>query len=534
MKNKIVVILVLFLILAGIGVGYIFFIRQTEPSLPAVEIKPAAEERTAFEFSTSASEIDWDDREVFKSGLVESSQSVLDELPLASTYYISLEIPDDLVSGLLGHQIVRYFNAEEIPLDQVYFRLFPNAQGGSLEVRDVMVDDELAEITLESFNPLMEENPLPTALRVDLSEPLQPGEAAVIEMDFILDIPTEMGGNYGIFGYFDDVMVLDTFYPMIPAYDQDDGWYSAFPQPNGDYSYNDASFYLVQVTAPADLLIGSAGVRVDHQIEGESQVATFAVGPARDYYLACSRVYTELEDQVNDDLTIRVLTRKEHDLHQQLALEFARDAIEIFSQRLGDYPYTEFEIVTAPMLALGVEYPGITFLRLEMFIENHEMYERPNVYQLEPTTVHEVAHMWFYNTVGNDQQNEPWLDEAVVQYLTYIYFLDKYGNGDGFVDSWYGRWSRVDYDEIPIGMPAGKYIDPETEVNSYGAIVYGRGPLFFLELEGVLGLDTLMSAIQNYYQDHLWEEGQPEDLREALEAACECDLTSYFEEWVYE
>ena len=142
--------------------------------------------------------------------------------------------------------------------------------------------------------------------------------------------------------------------------------------------------------------------------------------------------------------------------------------------------------------------------------------------------------MWFYNAVGNDQQNEPWLDEALVQYLTYIYYLDKYGNGDGYVDSWYGRWNRVDYEEIPIGMPAGDYYDFETGKNSYGAIVYGRGPIFFLELEEVMGLETLMSAIKNYYQDYLWEEGQPEDLRTALETACDCDLTEHFESWVYE
>ena len=504
MKKVNIIILIIILVLGLVAIGLFFYTRQSPPAPPLQEREPVAREPEVFEFPTSASEIDWDDRDLFKTGLVEGSQSILDELPLASTYYLALEIPEHLVSGIQGHQIVRYFNTEEIPLDHIYFRLFPNAQGGSLEVSDVLVNGISAPTTLESFDPRVEEESHPTALRVDLAETLQPGESVTIELDFSLSVPTELGGNYGIFGYFEDVLVLDTFYPMIPAYDQEDGWYSGFPQPNGDFSYNDASFYLVQVTAPADLVLGSAGVRVDHQVEGDVQKAIFAVGPARDYYLACSREYVELEEGV-DDLTIRVLTNEEHDLHQRLALEYARDAIEIFSQRVGDYPYTEFEIITAPMLALGVEYPGITFLEVEMFFEDHEMYGSSAAVQLESTTVHEVAHMWFYNTVGNDQQNEPWLDEALVQYLTYIYYLDKYGNGDGFVDSWYRRWSYVSYAEIPIGMPAGMYYDYETEINSYGAIVYGRGPLFFLELEEVVGLDVLMSAIRNYYQDTLWE-----------------------------
>ena len=72
-----------------------------------------------------------------------------------------------------------------------------------------------------------------------------------------------MGGHYGLYGYFEDVLVLDTFYPMIPAYDEKDGWYSGFPQPNGDHTYNDTSFYIVQVKAPADLIMASSGVVVE-------------------------------------------------------------------------------------------------------------------------------------------------------------------------------------------------------------------------------------------------------------------------------
>ena len=523
MKNRIVVLLLVVLLLVGIGAGLVFFYRQTQPPPLKPAIEPTAEEKAAFKFSTDPTEINWEDRDVFEAGLVEGSQSILDELPLASTYYISLVIPDDLISDLQGHQIVRYFNAEEIPLDQVCFRLFPNFQGGKMEISNLAVDGNPTVISLESQN---------TTLRIDLPQSLEPGESVLFEMDFSLSIPTEMGGNYGLFGYFEDVLVLDTFYPLIPAYDKEDGWYSEYPQPNGDHTYNDASFYLVQAAAPEDLVFASSGFMVDSQIENGYQKTTFAAGPARDFYLAGSREFTKLEEQIGD-LTVRVLTKEEYSAHQKFALEFARDAIMILSDRVGDYPYTEFEVMSSPMAALGIEYPGITSIVEDEFVEGGEMYGTPTVVYLESTTVHEVGHMWFYNTVGNDQQNEPWLDEAMVQYLTYIYYLDKYGNGDGYVDSWYSRWSRVYYEEIPIGMPAREYYDDESGGTAYSAIVYGRGPLFFLELEQELGLDVLMSGIQNYYRDNLWEEGQPEDLREALEAACACDLSEYYEAWVY-
>ncbi len=90
---------------------------------------------------------------------------------------------------------------------------------------------------------------------------------------------------------------------------------------------------------------------------------------------------------------------------------------------------------------------------------------------LESTVAHEVGHQWFYNGVGNDQHTEPWLDEAVDQYVTGLYFLDQYGPSgqQSYRDSWVSRWERIKRAPIPIGHPASSYQGKE-----YGAIVYGE------------------------------------------------------------
>lgn len=365
-----------------------------------------------------------------------------------------------------------------------------------------------------------------TSLRVDLKDPLLPGESMVLEMDFELSIPTEMGGNYGLYGYFEDVLVLDTFYPMIPAYDEN-GWASQTPQDNGDLTYTDASFYIVEVQAPADLVLASSGVAVDQQIKGSTQTTIFAGGPARDFYLAGSQVFVEINEQIGDTL-VRVYTRPEYSVNQAYALDYGTKSIEILSREVGEYPYTEFEVLSSPMRALGIEYPGITSIVVDEFVDGVEMYGMPTAQMLESTLVHEAGHMWFYNAVGNDQQNQPWVDEALVQYTTYIYYEERYGDGSGYVDSWKGRWSRVENADVPIGMPASEYHGAE-----YSGIVYGRGPLFFYELEKKYGQDTVMTAVRNYYQDYLWDNGTTEGLRSALEDACDCDLSAEFNEWVY-
>jgi hypothetical protein len=514
MDNKLIKIIGIALVILALGLGiyFVFIDQETDPGIK----EPL--NTTEFTFPATTAEITWEDREIFRSGLVPSAQGILTGLPRASTYYISLVIPPDFISGITGHQVVRYFNNEDEPLSEVYFRLYPNIQGGKSTVSQLIVNGNSVEPSLESMD---------TSLRVDLASPLQPGESLVLEMDFELAIPTEMGGNYGLYGFFDDVLVLDTFYPMIPAYDEN-GWYKETPQNNGDLTYQDASFYIVQVEAPADLVLASSGVVVDKKTAEGTQTTTYAAGPARDFYLGGSRKFVEQRDRIGDT-DVRVLTLAENSVNQALAVDYAIHAIKILSDRFGVYPYTELEVISSPMRALGIEYPGITSILVDEFIDGIDLYGLPSAQMLESTLVHEVGHMWFYNGVGNDQQNEPWVDESITQYVTYLYYLDRYGNGSGYVDSWRFRWNSVDYAEIPIGKPAGEYIGPE-----YSGIVYGRGPLFYLELEEAYGLETVLSGIDSYYDQFLWDNAGTEDIRAALEGACECDLGTYFDEWIYD
>jgi len=210
MNKRLILIIVAVLVVVGLGAGAWLFYGQADT--PVTTPQPVTYE--GYDFPASAGEIDWMNREIFKDGLVDSAVSALKDLSKASTYYISLEIASDLISPIQGHQIVRFFNNEDVALSEIYFRLYPNFQGGKIEVSHMTLDGGAMIPSLESQD---------TALRVDLKDLLQPGESLVIEMDFELSIPTEMGGNYGLYGYFEDVLVLDTFYPMIPAFDKN-GW----------------------------------------------------------------------------------------------------------------------------------------------------------------------------------------------------------------------------------------------------------------------------------------------------------------------
>jgi len=488
---------------------------------------PPAEEPTAIPSATPLptrvasppADIESDDGAVFAEGLIAAEQGLVDDLPGATVYHIDLEIADDFLT-LSGREEVRYTNQEDAALDEVYFRLFPNLAGGAASVSGAKVDGEDVEPTYELEN---------SAVRVPLPDPLDPGEQVVIKMDFTVEVPTQMGGNYGLFGYFDEVLVLHEFYPVIPVYDEE-GWNVEVPPPTGDVTHFDASFYLVRVTAPAELTVVASGVEVRRELENGKQTLTFAAGPARDFYLAASDQYVTVSETVGET-TVNSYTFAERRDGAELALQSAVDALESYNDRFGVYPYTEFDVVSTPMRALGIEYPGLTGISLDLFDPNAEILGLPSPIILESAVAHEVAHQWFYNVVGNDQVDEPWLDEAVVQYVVKLYYLDTDGAGaaQGYRDSWVGRWDRVDTADIPIGLPVGAYEDGE-----YGAIVYGRGPLFIEALADEMGQVTFDEFLRDYYQTYQWSIGTGEAFKELAEEHCQCDLTPLFEEWVYE
>ena len=465
------------------------------------------------------SETDWDDLTYFRQGLITSEQESLDLLMGATVYHIEFQISDDFFR-LTGQEEVRYTNRESEPLNEIYFRLFPNITGGSAAVAAVRVDDQEVDPIYELQN---------SALRLPLPKALQPNTQTIIQMDFIVEVAREMGGNYGLFGYFDDVLVLDMFYPVIPVYDEE-GWNVELPSRNGDIGFFDASFYLVEVTASSDVTIVASGVEIGREREANHQIQTFAVGPARDFYLAASDRFSLVSETLGET-TINSYSISDQPESAEFALQVAIDALASFNARIGIYPYTEFDVVSTPMQALGIEYPGIVGVGVDLYDPKKEISGLPSSVLLESTVAHEVAHQLFYNVIGNDQVDEPWLDEATAQYATFLYYNDVQDSGaaQGFISSWNGRWERVNMAKIPIGLPAGDYVGLE-----YGAIVYGRGPLFIVALADEMGQTAFDEFLHTYYESHKWGIGTSESFKQLAESHCQCDLSPLFEEWVYQ
>lgn len=461
--------------------------------------------------------IPWEDRAIFQSGLVESQQHVLNELKGASVYHIEFNIAKN-VYHITGTEEVRYTNNESVALNEVQFRLFPNILGGEMQVTDLQVDGQAITPNYDLGNSLM---------IVPLSNALEPAQSISLKMDFAITVPKEVELNYGVFAYYDKVLALAHAYPMICVYD-DKGWNAEIPVQAGDVTYADASFYIVRVTAPRGLTLVTSGQRISSDEAGQIQTMIVASGPARDFYLAASPNFEDVS-QTFGEVTIHSYARKKFMNGAQFALDTASKALDVFGKRYAPYPYTELDIVSTPTLALGIEYPGMIAITDRIYDVGGEYNGMATNIYLESTVAHEVGHQWFYSLVGNDQLNDPWLDEALTQFATLQYYTDVYGvsGADGFRASLEERWARVENANIPIGLPVAGYNGAE-----YGAIVYGRGPLFFVALRDEMGADVFDAFLKDYTETLSWGLTTPEIIQALAEKHCACELNTRFEEWV--
>lgn len=463
-------------------------------------------------------DIAWDDRSPFRAGLIEGEQSILGQLPGASVYHLDVQLSDDLVN-LQGREEVLYTNREGVPLTEVYFRLFPNLAKGSSTVSAVMVNGQAVEPVYELDQ---------SAMRVPLSPALAPGQAVVLQIEFAVQAPKGEGGNYGTFAFKDGVLALAHFYPLIPVYD-DEGWNVEIAPFIGDVVYADTSFYLARVTAPVSQTLVASGIAASREQTGSQQIVTFAAGPVRDFYLVASDRFSPVSRTVGQT-TVNSYAPTELAAGAEIVLNQAKAALQSYNQRFGPYPFTEFDLVSTTTFALGVEYPGIVAVLVDLYNPNGQVRGAPTGPLLEGVVAHEVAHQWFYSEVGNDQVDEPWLDEALAQYATLLYYQDVYGESgmNGFRRSLERRWQRLDRADIPIGLPVAAY-----DESSYGAIVYGRGPLFVEQLAKTMGQESFAAFLRDYYQSFKWGIATGDAFKQLAEQHCVCDLTPLFEEWVY-
>jgi aminopeptidase N len=243
----------------------------------------------------------------------------------------------------------------------------------------------------------------------------------------------------------------------------------------------------------------------------------------RDFMIAMSSDYQVKSDTV-DGVKLNSYYRQKFTDEGTRGLQVVADALRTYEKRIGEYPFNELDLVGTPTTAGGIEYPGLIVVAEGLYERNPTFYES--------ATAHETAHQWWYSLVGNDQIDEPWLDEALTQFTTALYFREMYGSQglSGFVESLQERYDRVKDtpDDKRSDLPVNNYTDRQ-----YGAIVYGKAPLFFNAIYEEIGDEKFNHLLQDYFAQHRYGVAYPKDFLKVAEGYVgKAKLDELVKEWI--
>jgi hypothetical protein len=439
----------------------------------------------------------------------------------ASRYHLQVQLnllpPSTLGNPqLTGQAQVRYTNTETTPLSEIYFNLYPNLPGydGQMAVQAVRVDGRNVEPEFTQAQ---------TALRVPLAQTLTPGSVVDLSLTYSATIPIQTDEGYNIFSASDNTLALAGFYPAIAAYDQT-GWNIEIPPPYGDATYLDVALYQVELTVPQEMIVAASGTLLASQPNSDgTKTLTLASGPMRDFYIAARNDYAVITDTVNGILVSSYYRPGMAD-GGKLALRYAVDSLKVYNQAFGPYPYAEFDIVATPTTAGGVEYPGIVVIAQNLYGQAGGFFEH--------ATAHEVAHQWWYGMVGNDQVDQPWLDESLTNYSTIFYWEATGGSkaakkiiDDLFVGPY--QYAQDQGQDRAVTGPVADF-----SVGEYGLFVYGKGPLFFNALRAEVGDETYLKIMQSYFAEYKYRIAQPDDLIRVIEQVSGRNVEPLIETWL--
>ena len=350
---------------------------------------------------------------------------------------------------------------------------------------------------------------------VKLTSPLQPLELTHINLSFRLYLPE----HQGIYGYTNQQANLSDWYPFIPPFDAEVGWL-AYPrvvdQDNiivGESIVNEFSNFEVNLTltSHAELIEVAASAPA----QGSDGRYSYRLERARGFSFSISDSYFEHEI-VQDGVTIRSYVFMNEIEQGKQVVEIGAQAMKLFGELWYPYQRELVSIVVGDFLH-NMEMDGLVMISYGIF----DFYNGNPDTDLTIMTPHELSHMWFYGSIGNNHALEPWLDEALATYSEYLYY-ERYH--PDFLDWWW----RV---RIAKPAPVG-YVDSDIWIEGgytlYRDAVYLQGVKFLHEIRQTVGEGAFFDALKDYAYTNTYRLATRWDFEAAFARHSDADLTPVF------
>ena len=530
-------------------------------------------------------------------------------------YQIKVEL-DDSKQRVIGSESITYFNNSPDTLNYLWLQLDQNIFAAGSDANITQTAPELKReqppVSFDSRNPPPPGQPqLPystldqllareafdggykitavrdragaplrhaivrTMMRIDLPQPLAPGQSTVFSIDWNYNIndARKLGGRTGYEFFPKDgnyIYEIAHWFPRMAAYNDVSGWQHKQFLGSGEFTLEFGN-YNVSITAPADHTVSATGVlqnpdavltaaqrsrladartarepvlvvtpaeakaaesngveKTRSASSGPKKTWVFAATNVRDFAFASSRkfIWDAQEHNVegNKVMAMSFYPNEGNPLWARYSTHAIMHTLNVYSRYSFAYPYPVAQSINGPVG--GMEYPMICFNGPRP--EADGTYTARTKYGLISVVIHEVGHNFFPMIVNSDERQWTWMDEGLNTFLQYLAEQEWETNYPS------RRGEPKDITEYMASDAQVPIMTNSESLLQFGNNAYAK-PATALNIlrETILERELFDFAFREYGRRWKFKRPMPADFFRTMEDASGIDLDWFWRGWFY-
>jgi hypothetical protein len=496
---------------------------------------------------------------------------------------------------LVGNEVITYYNQSPQTLTYLWFQLDENQHNHEVDnhrfdpssIQPAMNERALNSLerwrflekyghNIESVRDINDKDLHyvinQTMMRVDLPEPLLPGEEFVIKIDWDyylidrVDGPTRGRGGYEYFPEDENYLfTIVQWYPRLCVYSDFEGWQNKQFTGRGEFALTFGDF-VVNMTVPDDYVVGSTGqclnyrsvlsetqyerweqaqsaeqpleiVKLEEAKANEKaarskklQTWIYKADNVRDFAWTASRkfIWDAMPYVTPEGKTVMCMSyypKESYPIYNRYSTKAVKHTLVTYSQYSIPYPYPVAISVEA---SNGMEYPMICFNPGRAGEDG--TYTESAKKSAITTIIHEVGHNYYPMIINSDERQWAWFDEGLNTFMHFRAeqeFDNNYPSGSGIPHMIVGYMSQPKDQLEPI------MTNSENMVN-YFANAYAKTATGLTILrETVMGRELFDFAFKEYARRWAFKHPTPADFFRTMEDASGMDLDWFWRGWFY-
>jgi hypothetical protein len=309
------------------------------------------------------------------------------------------------------------------------------------------------------------------------------------------------------FGVKDDIWTLTTWYPMLGSLNRQGLWYD--PPRRIDFGdpfvYHYADYDVSFISPDGYKWVSSWGRGETKKLGGGKQEVRYRGQRLLNFALVGSPLYHVETIRFEPNLTVDIASVDQENIQRIKAI--AQEVFPTYIRLNGPLPYPHAAIAeTSTGTTYAMEYANMAVFKRDLYEGNLVDHWLP----------HEIAHMWWYNSVATLESTFGWIDEGLVEMSVYHYKKKRYGDA---VAASVLREYEEDVERLKRRYPYGKLAKSLHQFTTYDEFDwtwYSKGALLYDNLRRQIGDDAFSRFLQRVQRNYHGSVIGPEHLDQAL------------------